>query len=57
MKENPDDANAAMEAVVRIATGTGPRAIDDSKKKLMKQRNWKSIGHVSVTEAFISIPN
>ena len=46
MKENPDDANAAMEAVVRIATGTGPRAINDSKTKLMKQRNWKSIGHV-----------
>jgi hypothetical protein len=47
MKENPGDANAAMEAVVRIATGTGPRSIVDSKTKLMKQRNWKSIGHVS----------
>lgn len=46
MRENPADANAAMEAVVRIATGTGPRAINDSKTKLMKQRNWKSIGHV-----------
>jgi hypothetical protein len=48
MKENPDDANAAMEAVVRIATGTGPREIVDSKTKLMKQRKWKSIGHVSL---------
>ena len=44
MKNNPDDADAAMEAVVRVATGTGTRAQRTDKKEL-KQRRWKSIGH------------
>jgi hypothetical protein len=44
MKENPDEGDMAMEAVVRIATGTGTRAGVPDKKEL-KRRRWKSIGH------------
>ena len=52
MKNNPEDADAAMEAVVRIATGSGPRALTD-KKKQMKQRHWKSIGHHTCYGRFV----
>jgi len=34
MKENPDDADAATEAAVRVATGTGTRAERSDKNEL-----------------------
>ncbi len=52
MKENPDDADAAMEAVVRVATGTGTRA-ERSDKKELKQRRWNSIGHPTCYGRFV----
>lgn len=52
MKENPDDADAAMEAVVRVATGTGTRA-ERADKKELKQRRWNSIGHPTCYGRFV----
>lgn len=52
MKENPEDADAAMEAVVRVATGTGTRA-ERSDKKELKQRKWNSIGHPTCYGRFV----
>ena len=43
IKNNPDDGDAAMEAIVRVATGTGNR-LGRADKKELKQRRWKSIG-------------
>ncbi len=52
MRENPDDADAAMEAVVRVATGTGTRA-ERADKKELKQRRWNSIGHPTCYGRFV----
>jgi len=52
MKNNPDDADAAMEAVVRVATGTGTRA-ERVDKKVLKQRRWNSIGHPTCYGRFV----
>jgi hypothetical protein len=52
MKNNPEDADAAMEAVVRVATGTGTRAERTDKKEL-KQRRWNSIGHPTCYGRFV----
>lgn len=52
MKNNPEDADAAMEAVVRVATGTGTRA-ERSDKKELKQRRWNSIGHPTCYGRFV----
>ena len=52
IKNNPEDADAAMEAVVRVATGTGTRAERTDKKEL-KQRHWSSIGHPTCFGRFV----
>ena len=54
MRLHPQDANEAMEAVVRIATGTGTRALAaDMTKKSLKIRNWQSISHSTCYGRFV----
>jgi hypothetical protein len=50
IREHPVEGDMAMEAVVRIATGTGTRDEDD---KAMKQRHWQSIGHSTCYGRFV----
>jgi len=52
MKNKPEEGDAAMEAVVRVATGTGTRA-ERLDKKSLKQRKWKSIGHPTCYGRFV----
>ena len=52
IENNPEEGDAAMEAVVRVATGTGTRAEKPDKKSL-KQRKWKSIGHPTCYGRFV----
>ena len=52
MRFNPRDANDAMEAVVRIATGTGTR-LGDNEKSSLKIRKWKSIQHPTCYGRFV----
>jgi hypothetical protein len=49
IRENPKDGDRAMEAVVRIATGTGTRDQTDVEK----QRHWQSIGHATCYGRFV----
>lgn len=50
IREQRVDGDRAMEAVVRIATGTGTREQDD---KEIKQRHWQSIGHPTCYGRFV----
>lgn len=50
IREQRIDGDRAMEAVVRIATGTGTREQDD---KELKQRHWQSIGHPTCYGRFV----
>lgn len=50
IREKPEDGDNAMEAVVRIATGTGGRDQDDTK---LKKRHWQSIGHPTCYGRFV----
>ena len=50
IREKPGDGDHVMEAVVRIATGTGSRDQDNSK---LKKRHWKSIGHPTCYGRFV----
>lgn len=50
IRENNVDGDRAMEAVVRIATGTGTR---DQAEKELKQRHWQSIGHPTCYGRFV----
>ena len=52
IENNPLEGDAAMEAVVRVSTGTGTRAEKPDQKSL-KQRKWKSIGHPSCYGRFV----
>ena len=50
MRLHPDDADDAMEAVVRIATGTGTRTLNE---KGLKRRHWQSICHPTCYGRFV----
>lgn len=50
IREHPVEGDLAMEAVVRIATGTGTRETGDEE---MKQRHWQSIGHPTCYGRFV----
>jgi hypothetical protein len=50
IREKRVDGDRAMEAVVRIATGTGIREQDDNDPK---QRHWQSIGHPTCYGRFV----
>ena len=50
IRENKEKGDKALESVVRIATGTGGRDINDSE---MKQRHWQSIGHMTCYGRFV----
>ena len=50
IREKPVEGDMAMEAVVRIATGTGTRAQTD---KELKERHWQSIGHKTCYGRFV----
>jgi hypothetical protein len=50
IRERPVDGDRAMEAVVRLATGTGTRETSDEE---MKQRHWQSIGHPTCYGRFV----
>lgn len=50
IRENPKEGDQAMEAVVRIATGTGTREQADVE---LKQRHWASIGHPTCYGRFV----
>ena len=52
MREHPDEADEAMEAVVRLATGTGPRTIDKELAAL-RRRHWQSISHSTCYGRFV----
>jgi len=49
IRENQQEGNDAMEAVVRIATGTGVRDASGNEK----QRHWQSIGHPTCYGRFV----
>ena len=49
IRENREDGDHAMEAVVRIATGTGTRDQAGGEK----QRHWQSIGHPTCYGRFV----
>lgn len=51
IREHPADGDHAMEAVVRIATGTGTR--DQNEEETNKQRHWQSIGHSTCYGRFV----
>ena len=50
IRENRTEGDMAMEAVVRVATGTGTRAQAD---KELKERHWESIGHKTCYGRFV----
>lgn len=50
VRENPLDGDRAMEAVVRIATGTGTRESESEDKQ---SRHWQSIGHPTCYGRFV----
>lgn len=50
LREKREEGDKAMEAVVRVATGTGTREYDDSE---FKQRHWQSIGHPTCYGRFV----
>ena len=50
LREQPQEGDLAMEAVVRIATGTGTRESSDIE---LKQRHWQSIGHPTCYGRFV----
>ena len=50
IREKPTEGDMAMEAVVRIATGTGTRAQADQE---LKERHWQSIGHKTCYGRFV----
>ena len=50
IRENPVEGDQAMEAVVRIATGTGVRELKESE---LKQRHWQSINHPTCYGRFV----
>jgi hypothetical protein len=50
IRENRVDGDRAMEAVVRIATGTGTREQNEDE---FKQRHWQSIGHPTCYGRFV----
>ena len=52
MKEKPAEGNDAMEAVVRVATGTGTRT-ESFDAKNQKSRHWKSIQHPTCYGRFV----
>lgn len=52
MREKADDADDAMEAVVRLATGTGTRKISKEVAAL-KRRHWQSISHPTCYGRFV----
>jgi hypothetical protein len=53
MRLHPKDADEAMEAVVRLATGTGTRTKDTDPKIALKIRHWKSIQHPTCYGRFV----
>jgi hypothetical protein len=50
LREQHKDGDRAMEAVVRVATGTGTRETEDTK---MQERHWQSIGHSTCYGRFV----
>lgn len=50
IREKSSDGDKAMEAVVRIATGTGTRELDNPD---LKSRHWQSIGHSTCYGRFV----
>ena len=50
IRESKEKGNDAMESVVRIATATGGRDIEESA---LKQRHWQSIGHSTCYGRFV----
>lgn len=50
IREKKADGDRAMEAVVRIATGTGTRELENED---MKNRHWQSIGHPTCYGRFV----
>ncbi len=52
MRFHVNDANEAMEAVVRISTGTGTRLVNNDQSSL-NIRNWKSIQHHTCYGRFV----
>jgi hypothetical protein len=50
IREKKDDGDRAMEAVVRIATGTGTREVES---KALDHRHWQSIGHPTCYGRFV----
>ena len=53
MRLHPQDADEAMESVVRIATGTGTRTESSADQKGLKSRHWKSIAHSTCYGRFV----
>jgi hypothetical protein len=51
IRENQKEGDHAMEAVVRIATGTGTRELGDAE---LKERHWESIGHRDLLRSIYS---
>lgn len=50
IRERPEEGDLAMEAVVRIATGTGTREQTESE---LRKRHWQSIGHPTCYGRFV----
>jgi hypothetical protein len=50
IRENKEEGDHAMEAVVRISTGTGTRELGDAE---LKERHWQSIGHPTCYGRFV----
>jgi hypothetical protein len=50
IRERPKEGDMAMEAVVRIATGTGTR---EHGEDISKERHWQSIGHPTCYGRFV----
>lgn len=50
IREHPEEGDHAMEAVVRISTGTGGR---DQTESEYKKRHWQSIGHPTCYGRFV----
>ena len=51
IRENQSDGDKAIEAVVRIASGTGTREAEEEKD--FKRRHWQSIGHPTCYGRFV----
>jgi len=52
MRVHPEQADEAMESVVRVATGTGPRALPPGSPSLTK-RHWNTISHPTCYGRFV----